>query len=442
MNRTAAAYGAFPLVALAGSQFIQAGETQTLGFAVDGIQKAFGVSDLAVSVIPLAMAAVGMAGALPFGVLADLRRRTTLLAVGTLVWTAAMGLTGLATGFAFLLLARMAVGALESSSPAAISLICDYWPAQKRAAKMGLYQLGSFFGAITAYALGGVAVSLGGWRWAFFLWVPFGLVATAMLLLAPEPERGRQDESGTLPAVQEVDARVGEGDYRLMGVRAAYREILRIRTVWFGLVSITVAHLLLAGVGFWAVPYFKRVHHLGDVAAGGLVGLLAVGSASGIIGGGYLADRLVRRGVVNGRIQVIAVASVLASIVLAPAFASTSMWVTAPLFVVGGCLLTLPLAPAEALMAEVVVCDLRGRAATLRSLVRTVAATGPAIVGGMSDVIGLRWALVLLMPLYAVSGVIVLGARRTYSRDLAFVAAETARTEPFRRDREAVLSRP
>ena len=438
MNKRAAAYGAFPLVALAGSVFIQAGETQTLGFAVDGIQESFGVSDLAVSIIPLAMAAVGMAGALPFGILADRRRRTTLLAAGTLIWTAAMGLTGLATGFVFLLLARMAVGALESSSPAAISLICDYWPVQKRAAKMGLYQLGAFFGAITAFAVGGLAVSLGGWRWAFFMWVPFGLLATLLLLLAPEPPRGHQDEDTGVPVVPALGARVGEGDYRTMGVRDAYREILRIRTVWFGLVSITVAHLLLAGVGFWAVPYFKRVHGLGDVAAGALVGLLAVGSAAGIIGGGYLADRLVRRGVVNGRIQVIAVASVLASLLLAPAFASTSLWVTAPLFVVGGCMLTLPLAPAEALMAEVVVCDLRGRAATLRSVWRTVAATGPAIVGGLSDGIGLRWALVVLMPLYAVSGLIVLGARKTYAHDLAFVAAETARTEPYRREREAV----
>jgi MFS family permease len=440
LNRRTAAYGAFPLVALAGSQFVQAGETQSLGFAVDGIQKAFGVSDLAVASIPLAMGIVGMAGAVPFGILADRRRRTALLALGTLIWTVAMGITGLASSFAFLLLARMAVGALESSNPAAISLICDYWPVQKRAAKMGLYQLGAFFGSITAFALGGVAVSLGGWRWAFFMWVPLGLGATTLLLLAPEPARGHQDEDTGSAAVPAPSGRVGTGDYHAMGVREAYREILRIRTVWFGLVSITVAHLLLAGVGFWAVPYFKRVHGLGDVAAGGLVGLLAVGSATGIIGGGYLADRLVRRGSAHGRIHVIAVASVAASAVLVPAFASTSLWVTAPLFVVGGCLLTLPLAPTEALMAEVVVCDLRGRAATLRSVVRTVAATGPAIVGGLSDVIGLRAALVLLMPLYAVSGVIVLGARRTYSRDLAFVAEETLRTRAYREERALASS--
>lgn len=441
--RATVTYGSFPLIALAASQFIQAGEMQSLGFAVDGIQGAFGVSNFTVALIPFAMSVVGIAGAVPFGILADRRRRTVLLAIGTLIWTAAMGLTGLATSFAFLLLARMAVGALESTSPAAVSLICDYWPVHKRAARMGLYQLGSFCGAITAFGLGGVAVSLGGWRWAFFLWVPFGLAAAVLLLLAPEPERGRQDHVLAPPDEDEVASvitlplptRVGAGDYYTMGLREAFREVLRIRSVWCGLAAISVGHLLLSGLGFWAVPYFKRVHHLSNAGAGGLVALLAVGSAAGIIGGGYLADRLLRKGSVYGRVHIIAAASVLASLVLAPAFASTSMWVTAPLFVVGGCLLTLPIAPAEALMSEVVVCDLRGRAATLRSVVRTLSSAGPALIGALADVIGLRWALVAFMPIYAVGGLVALLARRTYAQDLAFVLAETERTQPYREAR-------
>jgi MFS family permease len=437
--RETVAYGTFPLIALASTQFVHAGEMQSLGFAVDGIQKAFGVSNFEVALIPIAMAVVGIAGAVPFGILADRRRRTLLLALGTLIWTAAMGLTGLATSFGFLLLARMAVGALEATSPAAVSLICDYWPVQKRAARMGLYQLGSFCGAIAAFGLGGVAVSLGGWRWAFFMWMPIGLVAAVLLMLAPEPERGRQDEAMKPPDVPPL-ARVGTGDYYTMGVREAFRAVLRIRSMWCALVAIAVAQMLLSGLGFWAVTYFKRVHHLGDVGAGGLVGGLAVGSAAGIIGGGYLADRLLRNGIVFGRINIIATASILASLVLMPAFASTSLWVTAPLFVLGGCLLTLPIAPAEALMSEVVVCDLRGRAATLRTVVRTLSSAGPAVIGALSDGIGLRWALVAFMPVYALSGLIVLLARRTYEHDLAFVVAETHRTAIYREERASAPS--
>jgi hypothetical protein len=43
----------------------------------------------------------------------------------------------------------------------------------------------------------------------------------------------------------------------------------------------------------------------------------------------------------------------------------------------------------------------------------------------------------LLLPVYAVGGIICLGARKTYAKDLAFVIAETRRTEPFREARTA-----
>ena len=48
---------------------------------------------------------------------------------------------------------------------------------------------------------------------------------------------------------------------------------------------------------------------------------------------------------------------------------------------------------------------------------------------------GLRWALVALLPVYAIGGLICLGARKTYAKDLAFAIAETRRTEPFRQAR-------
>src|SRR5436190_3868163 len=191
--RRAVTYGAFPLIALAGTQFIQSGETNSIGFAVDGIQKAFGVSDFWIGFIPFAMNIAGIAGVLPFGYLADKGRRTFILAVGTIIWTVAMGFTGFATSFFLLLLARMWVGALEATSPAAISLIGDYWPVEQRSTKMSLYQLGNLVGAVAAFMFASVAVKFGGWRWAFWVWIPFGIASTYLLLRSPEPRRGNHD---------------------------------------------------------------------------------------------------------------------------------------------------------------------------------------------------------------------------------------------------------
>jgi MFS family permease len=166
---------------------------------------------------------------------------------------------------------------------------------------------------------------------------------------------------------------------------------------------------------------------------------LGLGSVFGIIGGGFIADRYLRRGHLNARVYVVALGSIAATAVLMPAFASTSLAVASPLMFFGGALLTLPVAPTEALFSDVVVAQLRGRAATIRSIVRGLSYGGPAIIGllsaqfisgGASRADGLRYAIVCLCPIYAIGGVIMLLAARTYPADVAFVVAESRRCSP------------
>jgi hypothetical protein len=210
--------------------------------------------------------------------------------------------------------------------------------------------------------------------------------------------------------------------------------------MWYGLASITVAQLITNALALWAIPYFKRVHHMTDTAAGGIASLLLISSILGFVLSGRYCDHLLRSGKLNGKINYIAVTSVLGTVLLMIAFASPTLWITAPLFFFGGFCMTAPVAPAETLMTDVVVCDLRGRAAMIRSIVRTLSTAGTLIVGGLSVLFGggpaLRWALVAVLPVYAIGGLICLGARRYYAKDLSFALAETRRTEPFRRARE------
>jgi MFS family permease len=166
---------------------------------------------------------------------------------------------------------------------------------------------------------------------------------------------------------------------------------------------------------------------MGPAQAGLVTSVLGVSAIVGILGGGFLADRLMRRGVICARVYVVAFASIAASALLAPAFASTDLPVTVPLFALGGVAVTLPVAPSEAMLTDVVVARLRGRAASVRSAVRSLSTGGPVVIGFVSTLIGLRLALVALTPIYAIGGVLVLLALRTYPRDLAFVLAESRR---------------
>jgi MFS family permease len=439
------------------------GDQSSLAQAVSGIQHQFGVSDQLLGLIPFCMALCGGAGAIPIGVFADRYRRTWLLAAVCAIWAAAIGLGAAAASFALLFAARMLAGAAEGTPPVAISLLSDYFPVRRRSEAMGIYQAGAIAGAFLGLVGGGIAVQLGGWQWAFWIWVPIGLLVAAWCLFLPEPRRGHQDAAfeatvGTTHAAATATAGAAVGldgpeaaelaargiislpaprrtaePYIAGGQLRALSALLRIPTMWFGTMFFTVSQLLLNGLSFWGVEYFKRVHHLGPAAAGGFATVLGAGSAVGILAGGMLADRLLRRGHVNARVYVAALGAIGATLVLVPAFASTNLLVSAPLLFVGGVLLTIPIAPAEALCTDVVLPELRGRGATVRLVVRTLSWAGPYLIGLISDQIapntalGLRWAIVTVCPLYALGGLIMLGAARYYPRDIAYVIAHTRR---------------
>jgi MFS family permease len=447
VGERATRYGGYPLFALAATVMLETGERGSLSQAVTGvrsIQAEFNVSDFWIGALPVALTLVGTVGSIPFGHLADRVKRTALLAGAMALWTLIIGLSALAPTFILLFLIRLGVGVVEANGPAAISLLSDYYPVRERAKRIGLYNSGALLGSALGLGLAGVFVDNWGWRSAFWMWIPLGIATVFILLRTPEPERGHQDadfhDDMAVDPLQGVDAaelagklnlpppnRVGTLDYQNCGWREAYRELLKIRSMWFGVVGITVSSALLGGLGFWAVPYFKEIHGLSASAAGGYTVIFGLGAAVGVVSGGFVADRLLRKGVVNARIYVVVASSIIATIIFVPAFASTSLSVTLPLFLVGGLFLTLPIAPADALLTDVVVAPLRGRAAALRSIVRSAAGVMPLIIGGLKAIFDLRIALVAITPLYALGGLIMWFATRTYPADLAFVAAESRR---------------
>lgn len=512
-------------MALAATLALGSGETGSLSQAVNGIQHTFHVSNATVSLLPVAMALIGVVGAVPFGFLADNRRRTYVLGAAMLAWTACMGLNGLAWSFAILLIFRLGVGFAEASSSAAISLIGDYFPVSTRAVRMGWYQAGSIVGALIGFVGGGVAIDLGGWRWAFWFWVPLGVASVAYLVVQAEPTRGVQDavfererqaaaaaataagdgtsgaptgskdapsassrSAGLLGHDPQVAAgvsvdpvttelhlseahaaeaaqahthatddllaaergamafagrlpeprRVGTLDYATAGVKDVMRELFRIHSMWWALLSLTVAQLITSALNFWAIPFFERVHHLSPVAAGALTGILLPSAIIGVLGGGQIADRLNRRGVLNARIYVVVVASAVSAVSLPVGFASHNLVLSAFGLLVGGCSVTLPIAPSEALFNDVVVAELRGRAASVRSMVRAASSAGSLIVGILADHLGsaadnhaagLREALIFFGPICGLAGVAFIFARKSYGHDMAFVCAETTRMQ-------------
>ncbi|MGH9137261.1 MAG: MFS transporter [Acidimicrobiales bacterium] len=410
-------YGTYPLVALAATLAIEQGERLSLAQAFDGIKDEFGTSDTMLGGLAAAMVLVGVAGSLPIGSLTDRVHRGRLLAAAIVIWTVCMALGSVAPTFALLFATRLGVGAVEANSPAAFSLLSDFYPVSRRARVMGRYQAGAAVGGLVGIALSGVLVDAFGWRAALWMWIPFGVLTVLLLLRLPEPDRGAQDRDfhGELATnrgqIRPVSVAGSEG--------SALRQLLSIRTMWFGVLSLTLSSFLLQALSAWGIELFKRAHDLSAGEASVFAPAIGAGAAIGLLGGGTVADRLLRRGVVNARVFVAAFAAVAASVLLVPAVLTDSLALAAVLLFFGTLCLTTPIAPSEALLADVVPSAIRGRAAGMRAVVRSLAALAPWVVGRLSDATDLQTALAAVVPLYGVGGLVMLLAARSYPGDVA-----------------------
>src|SRR5947209_5493403 len=390
-----------PLVVLTVVLAVDQADRYLLSAVFPLLKDDFRLSDTQLGSLSAAFLLVATIGSVPFGVLVDRAVRTRVAAWGAALWSVAMLATGVATSYGALFLARMGLGVAESSyTPASFSLLTDYYPVQERSRVLGLYQVGSVLGFL-GLPVGGLIATHWGWRAAFHLYALAGFVVAVIVWRLPEPRRGAADG-----VPEPLAPTAPRSRFARMPAWAAFLYLLRIRSVTISLLTNALAIFFTSGLGIWATTFFVRYHGMSLATATAATSILAVGAITGMVWGGRLGDRLVARGRVAGRVEVAAAAQVAGVLLLVPAFAVHSTLLMLLFFLPGAVTLTMPNAPLAALRADVVHPDLRGRLGSVQAVLSAAAAAGsPLVIGILSDAIGLRGALLLLLPLMAVGGV-------------------------------------
>ena len=165
-----------------------------LGFTAQGLQ-------WVVSAYALTFAGLLLLG----GRAADLLGRRRVFMVGVALFTLASLLCGLAWSDEALIGARafQGIGAAVMT-PTALSIITTLFPeGAERNKALGIWGALGGFGATTAWLIGGPLVDGLGWEWIFFLNIPVGLLALALIpVLLPESRaataRRSYDPAGAL----------------------------------------------------------------------------------------------------------------------------------------------------------------------------------------------------------------------------------------------------
>ena len=219
----------------------------------------------------------------PFGgYVADRFSRRWVIGASLFIWSAVTWWTGHAMSFHELMAARAVMGISEAFYiPAALALITDYHSGGTRSRAVGLHQTGIYLGQILGGFAGYIAESpVHGWRWAFSSCGLIGIVyAIPLLALIRDPVRSEAKSA----------APSAEKDGVLGGLLTNRNFLLMV--LYFTLPAI-------AGwvVRDWMPEILREKFHLGQGKAGvSAILYVQIASVIGVIVGGTLADRWMRR---------------------------------------------------------------------------------------------------------------------------------------------------
>jgi MFS family permease len=443
------------ILLLAAVLALSSADTATVGASATPLRNALHITNTDVGLLVTVTSLVAAVASLPFGVLADRVRRTWTLGAAIVLWGAAMIWSAVVPTFGDLLLARVFLGGVTAAAgPLVASLIGDYFPAAERGRIYGYVLAGELAGAGVGFAVTGDLAALS-WRAAFLILALPAFVLAWLIFRLPEPARGGGDalvspravaaepagtdgvtdaqrlarERGLEPDPELVLTR----DPRRLGVIAAARYVLRIPTNVVLILASSCGYFFLAGVQTFGVEFVTKQYGIGQALGTLVLLVVGVGGIGGVLAGGAVGDLLLRRGYLNGRILVSAIAAAAAVLLFVPALFTRSAFTALPYITFAALALSAQNPPLDAARLDIMVPLLWGRAEGVRTFLRTLAqALAPLLFGGISDYIfgggrfGLQWTFALMLLPLAASAWFLFKALATYPRDVATAAAAAA----------------
>lgn len=361
-------------------------DRQILSLLVQPIRADLGITDTQFSLLAgLAFSLFYTLMGVPLAKLADRGSRRMIIFVGIVVWSVMTVACGLANSFWALFAARIGVGIGEAAlSPAAYSMISDYFPPARRARALAVYSMGPYLGAGLALMIGGGVIDLIArsgsldlplmghlepWQQTFALVGAPGLLIALLFLIVREPPR-----HGVAKAAAEA------GVLKYMWSRKATFYTMIMAFSIFG----------MAGISYlaWIPATFIRQYGWEPSQVGVAYGaILLFGATPGVLVGGWLTDKLAARGRKDAPLY----AAVLALILALPFAVATPFMPTATLALCGlavfsffaGVMNSLPATALQAVSPN----QLRAQVTAIYFLIGNLISLGlgPTVVAALSD---------------------------------------------------------
>lgn len=195
-------------------------------------------------------------GQVVLGPLLDRMGTVIAYAIAVAAWSLSGAASGIATGFVFLLMTRIALGLCESPNwPLALRVVARSFPPGQRVLATGIFQSGTSIGALIAPPIVIYLATTHGWRSSFIAVGAVGFVWVALWLLW---FRSQPDFKIDQPAPEE-----SMGGKPAAEDRATFGDIVRSRAFWGLAIATSFLNPLQYFYTTWIPRYFDKYAGVG-----------------------------------------------------------------------------------------------------------------------------------------------------------------------------------
>ncbi|CAH1272328.1 SPNS2 [Branchiostoma lanceolatum] len=355
------------------------------------------------------------------GFIADIWNRKYILVMCLMFWSGVTILTGFAQEYWHVVLLRFALGMGEAGcTPFAASIIADYFSEEMRGSAMGFFNWGIYIAYSLSFAIGNYVTKANingqGWRWAYFIsgipGFPLGLL---ILLTVKEPERRE-----TAKEIKDSKNHDPSPLRRLMTILRSILNPSLMMLIIAGSVRNAAGYIWSNNTQLFFDYYYK------DSQVGLWMSWVPLFSGCfGVLFGGFISDRVVKRVGPQGRIWVLVLSQLCAApfatmaLYLEPPYAFLAL---IPCYIIGEMWVGVTLA----VVVELVPSYIRTSIVAVYLFISTnIGGNSPLLVPPLKRATSLRTALTILFPgLYVAGSLLFVLTLLVLRRDLKKVQQE------------------
>jgi MFS family permease len=421
-----------PLLVLYGHTLLDSVDRGGFNVILPEIRDQFGLTTDEITGVAAAAILVSLILGVPAAYLSDRgKRRIWWLASGALLAAVFSTLTGIATGVGVFVASRAGFGlGIRLNDPVQGSLLSDYYAVDTRpttfAGRQGMDNLGQLIGPVFF----GVTAAVFGWRAAVLSIAVPAILLFVFSMRLPEPVRGAPEREamgavGDELVVEEEPARFWESMRILHTIPSLRRIYFAIPFFIGGVLGISVL-----------LPLFQEEVFGLTSSQRGLFGSFT--NVAGIVGlfvGVPISKRYLVSGRPEGMLDLLGAGGVVATLALAGMALSPNLALMGASGLVFFFVASLFLPSIATLTAMIVPARVRGMGFAMMAFWAVPGLVMLPIAGAVGDAFGLRWGMVVGLPLLTAGALIVARGKEQLRRDIerAFesaMASMNARSQP------------